>query len=138
MSADMSDDVATPDAPWRLWPRALTERVVLCVAAAAVLAFMIVLMALRYRGMFGEFSADGDQPQAVWHYWRYRVAGAFPPGDLMTDYAYVMHAPPVWWALMASLSTFMSPLVAAKVLNIVAWVLPVPGWLVATALARFC
>ena len=106
----------------RFWPDTRAARVVFVVLALAFLAFLVRLIALRYAGMFHEFSADGDQPQAVWHYWRYNKAGAFPPGHLTTDYAFVMHAPPGWWLMMAPLSTLMSPLTAAKVINLVAFV----------------
>ena len=78
-------------------------------------AYFIKVMSLRMHGAWGPWAADGDQPQAVWHYWRYRIAGALPPGNLVTDYAFVMHAPPAWWAMMAGLSSFMDPLVAAKI-----------------------
>lgn len=64
----------------------------------------------------------GDHAQAVAHYWRYHVDGAMPAGDLLTDYAFLMHAPIGWWAPMALLSTFLTPLAAAKVLSVVAYV----------------
>lgn len=111
-----------PTARQRYWPAGRGARTVFVAAVVAMLACLGYLIAIRYGQMFFEFSADGDQPQAVWHYWRYRVSGAFPPGQLMTDYAFAMHAPPGWWLMMASLSTFTSPLVAAKVLNLVAYV----------------
>ncbi len=106
----------------RFWPDGRLARVLFVVGVLAFVAYLVHLISLRYGGMFSEFSADGDQPQAVWHYWRYNKTGAFPPGQLHTDYAFVMHAPPGWWVMMASLSTLMSPLIAAKFLNLVAYV----------------
>lgn len=108
----------------RLWP-AGAGRVAFVALALLVCAYVIVVQVLRYRGMWAPWSSDGDQPQAVWQYWRYHVDGAFPPGDVVTDYAFVMHAPPVWWLLMATMSSVIEPLVAAKVLNIVAYALTV-------------
>lgn len=64
---------------------------------------------------------DGDHAQAVAHYWRYHVEGAMPAGDLLTDYAFLMHAPLGWWAPMALLSTVVTPLAAAKLLSLVAY-----------------
>lgn len=51
-------------------------------------------MSLRYQGIFDPWFVDGDMPQAVFQYWRYAVEGAFKPGDLLVDYAFVMHAAP--------------------------------------------
>jgi hypothetical protein len=99
--------------------------VVFIAAALAVATYAIVVQSLRYEGMWLPWMSDGDQPQAVWQYWRYHVEGAFPPGDVVTDYAFVMHAPPVWWLLMATMSSVMQPLLAAKILNIVAYALTV-------------
>lgn len=116
--------------PWRFWPDTRSGRALVVISSLAFIAYLGAVMQIRFEPMWDPWACDGDQPQAVWHYWRYKVDGAFPPGDLMTDYAFVMHAPPVWWALMASLSAITGPLWAAKVWNLVAYVLTVVAmWL---------
>lgn len=120
-TAPLAAPQEAPSLRERLWPQSLAERRVIVALALAVVAYIIGVQVQRYAGMFNEFAADGDQPQAVFQYWRYHIAGAFKPGDLVTDYAFVMHAPPLWWAMMSTLSTLMQPLLAAKVLNLVAF-----------------
>lgn len=93
------------------------------IGAALLVAYFIQIIRLRMEGAWAPYSLDGDQAQAVFQYWRYHVDGALRPGHLLTDYAFVMHAPPGWWALMATLSSFVEPLMAAKVLQILAWAL---------------
>lgn len=88
---------------------------------AAFVVYTLAVLFHRGAGMLDEFSADPDQPQAVWQYWRYRIPGAIPPGNPLTDYAFSMHAPGAWWLMMATLSTFVQPLTAAKILFVVAW-----------------
>ena len=134
------DPRATQRPPERLWPRVGAEgdrvqtivtRVVVVAVAVAVAVFVGVTFDLRLGLLLAPWSADGDQPQAVWHYWRYHIDGAIPPGDLLTDYAFVMHAPPVWWALMAGLSTFFEPVDSAKILNVIAYIItPIMAWIV--------
>ncbi len=113
---------APSPAPWRYWPDSLVGRILVVVTTLAFIVFLVDGMRIRFHGIFDPWALDGDQAQAVWQYWRYKVSGAFPPGDLLTDYAFVMHAPPVWWALMATLSSMIGPLWAAKTLNLVAYV----------------
>jgi hypothetical protein len=109
------------EAPWRFWPKSLVGRVLVVATTLGFLGYLWVTMKLRFWRILDPWAYDGDQPQACWQYLRYTIDGAFPPGDLITDYAFVMHAPPGWWLLMASLSTFMEPLWAAKLLNIIAY-----------------
>jgi hypothetical protein len=88
----------------------------------ALLMYIAATSAIRIVPMFDPWGFDGDQAQAVWQYWRYAKSGAFPPGDLQTDYAFVMHAPPVWWLAMSTFTTILrSPLWAAKLLNLVSY-----------------
>ncbi len=89
----------------------------------AVFAFLFAVRTAqpRFAGMWGEWSCDPDQRQAIWHYWRYAIDGAFPDGNLLTDYAFVMHAPPGWWLMMAPLSAIVGPLVAAKIWTVVSY-----------------
>lgn len=93
------------------------------VGTVAFIAYFVVVLSSRMHGAASEWAVDGDQPQAVWHYWRYHVDGALPPGHLFTDYAFVMHAPPLWWLMMATLSTFVTPILAAKILHVLSFVL---------------
>ena len=113
----------TTPRPTRRWP--------LRVFAGVVIAYGLATFAYRLGPAFAPWSYDADQRQACFQYWRYAigVSDAFPPGDLLTDYAFVMHAPPLWWLLMASLSTVMGPLWAAKLLNLIVYVAtPVATW----------
>jgi hypothetical protein len=115
-------NAATSSTRGRYFPTTRWARVLFVLLATALFGYLVALVYVRYQLMFDRWTADGDQPQAVWHYWRYHISGAFPPGQLLTDYAYAMHAPPGWWLMMASLSTFFEPLNAAKILNVVAFV----------------
>jgi len=102
-------------------PTTLAGRVAAVVCFVALTAYCVATMSQRLAGFFDPWSADGDQAQAVWQYWRYHISGLFPSGDFLTDYAFKMHAPPVWWVLMASGSIFFEPVVVAKFWNIVAY-----------------
>ena len=104
-------------------PTSFAGRLLAVVGLLALGAYCFATMKLRMAGMFDQWAADGDQAQAVWHYWRYHIPGLFPPGDFLTDYAFAMHAPPVWWVMMASFSKFMEPVLAAKIWNLVAYAL---------------
>ena len=115
------------------FPKSRLGRAAAVVVLTALTIYVATTMTMRLQALMAPWTADGDQAQAVWHYWRYHIKGAFPPGDLLTDYAFAMHAPPVWWAMMASLSTFFEPLAAAKVLNVVAYVATVVVILLAVA-----
>lgn len=116
----------------RLWPETLAARITLLAMAAGVIAYAVGVLLVRYAGMWSPIAADGDQFQAVFQYWRYTTPGAFPPGDLFNDYAFAVHAPPFWWALMALGSSIATPLLTAKVLNIIAFILAcVMMWLAA-------
>ena len=94
----MSDDVnyALPTGRWRsaYW-----------LASTIAVVWVFLLLWLTIAQAFRPYVAETDWKQAVWQYWRYNIDGAFPPGHLLTDCAFVTHAPPVWWAMMASLST---------------------------------
>jgi hypothetical protein len=119
-SSSSSSSVASTPTPPPLW-QARAWWVARVVAGLALLAYFVEVLQVRMAGAHKPYAIDGDQAQAVFQYWRYHHDGAMAPGHLLTDYAFVMHAPPGWWALMASLSTVVEPLVAAKVLQVVAW-----------------
>ena len=102
--------------------KAVKNNPLAAVITLLVIAYIAATMVYRFSGISGEFVADPDQRQAVFHYWRYQISGAFPPGDLLTDYAFVMHAPPFWWVMMAPLSLIFEPITAAMILNIFAFV----------------
>ena len=91
------------DEPGRL-PATLGWRIAAVIATLLALAYVAAVLPPRFRFIFDDWVADPDQRQAVWQYWRYHINGAIPPGDFLTDYAFVMHAPLVWWIMMASLS----------------------------------
>ncbi len=95
------------------------------IAASTALfcAWALPTILLRLENAWSEFAADGDQPQAIFYYWNYHLDGVFPDGNPLTEFASVMHTPPVWWLLMATLSVVIEPLFAAKLLNLVALVL---------------
>jgi hypothetical protein len=103
-------------------PTSLAGRIAAVVCFVALCAYCVATMSQRLAGFLDPWSADGDQAQAVWQYWRYHISGLFPSGDFLTDYAFKMHAPPVWWVLMASGSLFFEPVFVAKFWNIVAYV----------------
>ncbi|HEY4222273.1 MAG TPA: hypothetical protein VGO62_13045, partial [Myxococcota bacterium] len=88
--------------------------------ATAWVAFFVATAFYRLHAADLPYSLDGDQAQAVGHYWRYAVPGAIPTGHLISDYAFAYHSPPGWWAIMASLSALLGPLVAAKAMGVVA------------------
>lgn len=123
-------DERTPTARERMWPQGVPLRFVTVASVLASIAYVVATFIVRLPAIFDRWAADGDQAQAVWHYWRYHIDGAIPAGDLLTDYAFVMHAPPMWWALMAGLSHIFEPLMSAKILHVVAYFLtPAVAWL---------
>lgn len=103
-------------------PTSAAGRVAAVVCGLLLTGYIVATLRLRLAGILQPWTADGDQAQAVWQYWRYHISGLFPPGDFLTDYAFKMHAPPVWWAMMASGSLFFEPVTVAKFWNIIAYV----------------
>jgi hypothetical protein len=102
------------------------EGAVDALATVAGVAYVLVAARHRFAGAFAPFALEGDWTQWVWPYWRYHVDGAFPPGHVLTDYAFAVQ-PPLWWAAMASISRVVSPPTAAALLNVVAFVGAVVG-----------
>lgn len=85
-----------------------------------LLTYIVAVTMLRFWGVHSEYASEGDWRQWIFQYWRYHVDGAFPPGDLLTDYIFACQ-PPLYWLAMASLSTVMTPLHAAAVVSVAAW-----------------
>ncbi|HEY1097385.1 MAG TPA: hypothetical protein VGF99_00600, partial [Myxococcota bacterium] len=102
-------------------PLLTAARVGRVVAMLALLAYFIAIMAFRLGGASSEWAVDGDQHQSIGQFWRYSVEGAIPPGHLITDYAFAYHAPPLWWVIMSTISTFSTPTAAAKIMTVVAY-----------------
>jgi hypothetical protein len=90
------------------------------VLATVLASYVVVVTILRFWGSLEPWASEGDWRQWIFQYWRYTVDGAFPPGDLLTDYIFACQ-PPLYWLAMASLSTFLAPAHAAVALSWVAW-----------------
>ncbi len=100
----------------------MTKRLAFWTSTALVAAYVLYVTAVRFAPAFAPYVAETDWKQAVWQYYRYYVKGAFPSGQMLTDYAFIYHGQPVYWPLMATLSTFIDPRYAATALNIFAFV----------------
>jgi hypothetical protein len=101
--------------------RAELQRTIRQSALFVLVVYFVIVVITRLWRCWEPFAIDGDQHQSIGEFWRYHIAGAMPPGHLFVDYAFAYHAPPVWWLVMASLSTLFGPLVAAKLLAFVAY-----------------
>lgn len=97
------------------------RRAALVAGAAALVVYFVVLMTYRMAGAASEWAVDGDQHQSIGHFLRYHLPGAMPRGNLLVDYAFAYHATPLWWVVMATMSTVVEPLLAAKILHVVAY-----------------
>jgi len=86
----------------------------------ALWLYVLVVFFTHMAPNFFPWFAETDWKQWVWQYHRYGVDGAFPPGHLLTDYAFAMQ-PPLYWAMMAPLSTVLKPQWAASVVNMLAY-----------------
>ena len=73
------------------------ERVPAVVVTAVVVAWVSALALDRFTHAFTPWGAALDMFHWCWAYARYFTDGAFPPGHLLTDLAFVYHAPPAWW-----------------------------------------
>jgi hypothetical protein len=109
----------------RVWWRDLQQELSGLTAGEQIFAtvlgsYIVVVTVLRFWGALGEWASEGDWRQWIFQYWRYSVDGAFPPGELLTDYIFACQ-PPLYWLLMSTLSTFVTPLHAAFVVSVVAW-----------------
>ena len=96
-------------------------RVVRILAVVSLFAYFVAIMAFRLHDALSAWAVDGDQHQSIGQFWRYSRNGAMPPGHLITDYAFAYHAPPLWWVIMSTISTFSTPTAAAKIMTVVAY-----------------
>lgn len=93
------------------------------VAGLLLVAYLVAILAVRMKGAWQPWAIDGDQGQAIGQYWRYHVDGALKPGHLQTDWAFAYFGPPVYSAMMATLCTFFEPLLSAKILQVLTFIL---------------
>lgn len=87
--------------------------------ANALWLYVLVIFFSRMVPNFVPYIAETDWKQWIWQYHRYARDGAFPPGQLLTDYGFAMQ-PPLYWLVMATLSSVMPPQWAATIVNAVA------------------
>jgi hypothetical protein len=85
----------------------------------ALWLYVLVIFFSRMTPNFFPYVAETDWKQWIWQYHRYARDGAFPPGQLLTDYGFAMQ-PPLYWLVMATLSSVLHPQWAAAIVNIVA------------------
>ena len=88
------------------------------------IVYVLAVGGLRFSRGFAPYVANGDWKQWVWHYNRYFIDGAFPPGQPLTDYAFTVQ-PPLWYAVMATASHLMRPTIVANALSFVAYFISV-------------
>lgn len=94
-------------------------------AGAALLGLYILgVSVLRFWECLDPWVAETDWKQWVWQYWRYTIDGAFPAGHVITDYTFNAQ-PPLYHAVMSTLSRVFRPVVAANIVNWIAWALAV-------------
>jgi hypothetical protein len=86
----------------------------------ALWLYVLVVFFVRMTPNFFPYVAETDWKQWIWQYHRYARDGAFPPGHLLTDYGFAMQ-PPLYWLVMASLSSLMPPVWAAALVNMLAF-----------------
>lgn len=99
---------------------------------ALLVAYVLVILFMRFYWAFQPWTMQGDWKQWIWQYHRYWMDGAFPPGHVITDYQFRVQ-PPVYYVVMAALSHVMHPGVAARLLALVAWGLALVGMYRATS-----
>jgi hypothetical protein len=82
---------------------------------AVVVLWLLALLAmvlLRALPGFMPYTAETDWKQWLWLYHRYSTPGAFPSGQLLTDYALSVQ-PPLFFAVCAGLSWLIGPVPTA-------------------------
>ena len=90
--------------------------------AGVIGLYIVVVSVLRFWQCLDPWVAETDWKQWVWQYWRYHINGAFPEGHVITDYTFNAQ-PPLYHAAMSTLSRLFRPVVAANVVNWIAWAL---------------
>lgn len=91
-------------------------------AAVLLTVYVVGVSVMRFSQCLVPWVAETDWKQWVWPYWRYSLPGAFPEGHVVTDYTFNAQ-PPLYHAAMSTLSRVVEPVVAANVVNWVAWAL---------------
>ncbi len=102
--------------------------------AAMLTVYVISVSIMRFSQCLNPWVAETDWKQWVWQYWRYNIPGAFPEGHPITDYTFNAQ-PPLYHLAMSTLSRVFRPVVAANIVNWVAWTLAL-GACVATLRRR--
>ena len=97
------------------WARALS---------AAMVVYVISVSIMRFSHCLEPWVAETDWKQWVWQYWRYHIPGAFPEGNVITDYTFNAQ-PPLYHLVMSTLSRVVEPVVACNVVNWLAWALAI-------------
>lgn len=92
------------------------------VVMALALVYLFATVLVRVLPSLRPWSAETDWKQWLWIYHRFSTPGAFPSGQLLTDYAFVVQ-PPGYLAAAAALSFLAGPVFAATVLYTVSFVL---------------
>ena len=88
--------------------------------AIVLITYIVTVTIQRFAYCLSPWVAETDWKQWVWQYWRYHVEGAFPPGNVITDYTFNAQ-PPLYFGLMAALSSLVRPVLAANIINWFAW-----------------
>jgi len=85
-----------------------------------LIGYILSVTVQRFAQCLTPWVAETDWKQRVWQYWRYHVDGAFPPGNVITDYTFNAQ-PPLYHLVMSTLSRLFRPVVAANIVNWIAW-----------------
>ena len=103
-------------------------------ALTFALSFYIVFVSVqRFSHCLDPWVAETDWKQWIWQYWRYHREGAFPAGNVITDYTFNAQ-PPLYHLLMSTLSRLVTPVLAANIVNWIAWALAL--WACVVAVRR--
>ncbi len=101
--------------------------------ALALVSYIVSVSVQRFAFCLTPWVAETDWKQWIWQYWRYHVDGAFPPGNVITDYTFNAQ-PPLYHLAMSTLSRVFRPVIAADIVSWSAWVLAL--WACVVAVRR--
>ena len=88
--------------------------------ALGLISYILTVSVQRFAQCLTPWVAETDWKQWVWQYWRYHTEGAFPPGNVITDYTFNAQ-PPLYHLVMSTLSRVFRPVLAANIVNWIAW-----------------